>query len=237
LVSMGILWQAAWVARLAAVRPYCSCVTLASIAVTYNRRITNAAAWIGKSKNRAPTCGQRSFVKGGDAYSFPKAYDTKSAQPSPNACGSICSSSVQAVQQWCKATLHRHRGGGADDAGALCSSATEQLTDELLEKLRPFLAGLDITLTLHSEWANVEVYLEGQFAGYAKVEQCKQRLTMRGDLYDALIARERRAGLRCPLAAWRVRAGGLRRARSPHLHRNGGIVNSLCGPSLPPQPP
>ena len=64
-----------------------------------------------------------------------------------------------------------------------------QLTDELLTQLRPFLEGLEITTTLHSEWANVEVYLDGQFAFYEKVEQYRQRLTMRGEVYDALIAR------------------------------------------------
>jgi hypothetical protein len=64
-----------------------------------------------------------------------------------------------------------------------------QLTDEMLTQLGPFMEGLDITLTPHSEWANVEVYEQGRFAGYAKVEQCKQRLTMRGEVYDALIAR------------------------------------------------
>ena len=64
-----------------------------------------------------------------------------------------------------------------------------QLTDEMLTQLGPYMEGLDITLTLYSEWANVEVYENGQFAGYAKVEQYKQRLTMRGEVYDALIAR------------------------------------------------
>jgi hypothetical protein len=64
-----------------------------------------------------------------------------------------------------------------------------QLTDELLTQLRPFMTGLDITATPHGEWANVEVYEHGQFAGYAKVEQYKQRLTMRGEVYDALIER------------------------------------------------
>jgi hypothetical protein len=61
-----------------------------------------------------------------------------------------------------------------------------QLTDELLTQLRPFMEGLDITLTLHSEWAYQEVYEHGQFAGYEKVEHRRQRLTMRGDVYDAL---------------------------------------------------
>jgi hypothetical protein len=64
-----------------------------------------------------------------------------------------------------------------------------QLTDELLAQLRPFMEELDITTTLHSEWANVEVYEHGQFALYAKVEQHRQRLTMRGEVYDALTRR------------------------------------------------
>ena len=64
-----------------------------------------------------------------------------------------------------------------------------QLTDEILERLRPFMEGLDIATTLHSEWAYQEVYEQGQFAGYEQVEHSKQRLTMRGDVYDALIAR------------------------------------------------
>jgi hypothetical protein len=64
-----------------------------------------------------------------------------------------------------------------------------QLTDELLTQLRPFMEGLDITTTLHSEWAYQEVYEHGLFAGYAKVEQHRQRLTMRGEVYDALIER------------------------------------------------
>ena len=64
-----------------------------------------------------------------------------------------------------------------------------QLTDELLEKLRPYMQGLDITATPHSEWANVEVYEHGRFAGYTKIEHRRQRLTMRGEVYDALIAK------------------------------------------------
>jgi hypothetical protein len=64
-----------------------------------------------------------------------------------------------------------------------------QLTDELLAKLQPFMAGLEITTTLHSEWAYQEVYEHGRFTGYAKVEQHRQRLTMRGEIYDALAAR------------------------------------------------
>jgi len=64
-----------------------------------------------------------------------------------------------------------------------------QLTDELLAQLQPFMAGLDITTTVHSEWAYQEVYEQGQFARYEKVEQCKQRLIMRGEIYAALAER------------------------------------------------
>ncbi len=64
-----------------------------------------------------------------------------------------------------------------------------QLTDELLAQLQPFMAGLDITATSHSEWSYQEVYEHGHFAGYEKVEQYKQRLTMRGEVYDALAER------------------------------------------------
>jgi hypothetical protein len=64
-----------------------------------------------------------------------------------------------------------------------------QLTDELLAQLRPFMAGLDITATPHSQWAYQEVYEQGHFAGYETVEQCKQRLTMHGEVYEALAER------------------------------------------------
>ena len=64
-----------------------------------------------------------------------------------------------------------------------------QLTDELLAQLRPFMQGLDITATSYSESAYQEVYEHGHFARYEKIEQYKQRLTMRGEVYDALIAR------------------------------------------------
>ena len=40
-----------------------------------------------------------------------------------------------------------------------------QLTDELLAQLRPFMQGLDITATPHSESAYQEVYEHGRFAG------------------------------------------------------------------------
>jgi hypothetical protein len=38
-------------------------------------------------------------------------------------------------------------------------------------------------------WSKVEVYEHGQFAGYEKVEHRRPWLTMRGEVYDALIAR------------------------------------------------
>jgi hypothetical protein len=64
-----------------------------------------------------------------------------------------------------------------------------QLTDELLAQLQPFMAGLDLTATPHREWAYQEVYEQGHFAGYEKAEQRRQRLTLRGDVYDALVER------------------------------------------------
>jgi len=64
-----------------------------------------------------------------------------------------------------------------------------QLSDELLAQLQPFMAGLDITATMHSEWGYQELYEQGQFAGYEKVEYRRQRLTMRGEVYDALAVR------------------------------------------------
>ena len=51
------------------------------------------------------------------------------------------------------------------------------------------MEGLDITLTLHSEWANVEVYEYGQFAGYAKAEHATQHLALRGEVYAVLAER------------------------------------------------
>ena len=64
-----------------------------------------------------------------------------------------------------------------------------QLTDELLAQLQPYMEGLDITASTHSEWAYQEVYEHGQFAGYEQVEHRRQRLTMSGEVYDALIER------------------------------------------------
>lgn len=46
-----------------------------------------------------------------------------------------------------------------------------QLTDELTEQLRPFMAGMDITATAHT------------------VEHAAQRLTMRVEVYEALAER------------------------------------------------
>jgi hypothetical protein len=46
-----------------------------------------------------------------------------------------------------------------------------QLTDDLLARLQPFMAGLDITATAH------------------KIEQYTQRLIMRGEVYEALAER------------------------------------------------
>jgi hypothetical protein len=46
-----------------------------------------------------------------------------------------------------------------------------------------------ITATPYSEWADQEVYEHGHFAGYEKVEQRRQVLTVRGEVYKALIAR------------------------------------------------
>ena len=64
-----------------------------------------------------------------------------------------------------------------------------QLIDELLAQLQPYLEGLDITATPHSAWAYQEVYAHGQFAGYTKIEQRRQRLKLCGEVYDALIER------------------------------------------------
>jgi hypothetical protein len=59
--------------------------------------------------------------------------------------------------------------------------------------VRPISVGVDSGAGhhrhLHSEWAYQEVYEQGQFALYAKVKQWKQRLTMRGGVYDALTRR------------------------------------------------
>jgi hypothetical protein len=63
------------------------------------------------------------------------------------------------------------------------------LTDELLTQLGPFMKGLGITTTTHSEWGYQEVYEHGQFAGYKKVEHRRRQLTMRGAVYDAFTVR------------------------------------------------
>jgi hypothetical protein len=62
-----------------------------------------------------------------------------------------------------------------------------QLDDELLARLRPFLKGLDITITPHREWVYQALSEQGQFVGYSQVEQRKRRLTMRREVYDRLI--------------------------------------------------
>jgi hypothetical protein len=45
-----------------------------------------------------------------------------------------------------------------------------QLDDELLARLRPFLKGLDITITLHREWVYQALSEQGQFVGYKPLE-------------------------------------------------------------------
>jgi hypothetical protein len=64
-----------------------------------------------------------------------------------------------------------------------------QLDDELLARLRPFMEGLDVTVTPHCEWVYQAVREQGQFVGYKPLEQRKQRLRMRREVYDALITR------------------------------------------------
>jgi hypothetical protein len=90
-------------------------------------------------------------------------------------------------------SVKQRRTNGSKEHTMITEQATRiivlQLTDELLTQLRPYTLGLDITLTLHSEWANVEVYEHGLFVGYENVEQYRQRLTMRGEVYDALTER------------------------------------------------
>jgi hypothetical protein len=56
-----------------------------------------------------------------------------------------------------------------------------QLTDVLFAQLRPFMAGLDITIAPYNRGASQEVF--------AHVEQRGQRLTMRGEVYEALAER------------------------------------------------
>ena len=83
--------------------------------------------------------------------------------------------------------------GGSKEEGMTTETQSRvivlQLTDGILAQIQPFTVGLDITTTPHSEWAYREVYEHGHFAGYAKVEYRRQRLTMRGEVYDALTAR------------------------------------------------
>ena len=55
------------------------------------------------------------------------------------------------------------------------------LTGELLTQLQPFMAGLDIAIAPHNKGASQEAF--------AHVEQRGQRLTMRGEVYEALAER------------------------------------------------
>ena len=64
-----------------------------------------------------------------------------------------------------------------------------QLTDALLAQLRPFMAGLAITATPQSGWADQEISAYSHFARYASAEQHTQQLTMASEAYDALVAR------------------------------------------------
>jgi len=64
-----------------------------------------------------------------------------------------------------------------------------QLTDALLAHLRPFMTDLAISATPHSNLDDQEISAHCQVACYASVEQGTQQLTMRGEVYDALVAR------------------------------------------------
>jgi len=64
-----------------------------------------------------------------------------------------------------------------------------QLTEALHAQLLPYLEGLDITATSHSTLADQEISAHGQIACYASAEQHTQRLTMRDEVYDTLVAR------------------------------------------------
>jgi hypothetical protein len=41
-------------------------------------------------------------------------------------------------------------------------------------RLRPFMEGFDITVTLHREWVYRAVCVQGQFVGYRPLEQWKR---------------------------------------------------------------
>ena len=64
-----------------------------------------------------------------------------------------------------------------------------QLTNALFAQLQPFLAGLDITATPQSAWADQEISAHSHVAPYANVEQSTQRLTLRGESDAALVER------------------------------------------------
>src|SRR5262249_2553084 len=87
----------------------------------------------------------------------------------------------------------KRRSSGSKEHTMITETQTRiivlQLTDELLAQLGLYMEGLDVTITLHSELAYQEIYEQGQFTGYEKVEHCRQRLTMCGEVYDALVER------------------------------------------------
>jgi hypothetical protein len=64
-----------------------------------------------------------------------------------------------------------------------------QLTEALYAQLQPYLEGLDITIAPHSHLADQESSAHSHVACYASVEQGTQQLTMRGEVYAALVAR------------------------------------------------
>jgi hypothetical protein len=63
------------------------------------------------------------------------------------------------------------------------------LTDALFAQLQPFLAGLDISATPQSAWADQEIAAHGHVAPYANIEPSTQRLTLPGESYAALVKR------------------------------------------------
>jgi hypothetical protein len=64
-----------------------------------------------------------------------------------------------------------------------------QLTNALLAQLRPFMTDLAISATPHSHLDDQEISAQSHVACDASVEQGTQQLTMRGEVYDALVAR------------------------------------------------
>ena len=64
-----------------------------------------------------------------------------------------------------------------------------QITDELLARLHPYMAGLGISLTPQSAWAEHEVDSHGQSAGQTRGVRHYLQLTMRAEFYQALVER------------------------------------------------